>query len=761
MPNRKLNESAFFSRLLFFNLALILLLGVLPQIGIFQYMMQAYNTELYRFNTQSVKQIRNTVDEQLLMPTVQIAKRNLTELSDDNTALFYPMTHQIRHDYSAIVNVQEALSALQSEQPFIRYVDMYYFRDPVFFYGTRFFYFPQESGRDPGFRKPWLDKFLTTDAQVGWYAASAPDAGGGEERLISYVRSYPYFAPLDRRKAVFAIHLKESAVRQSLADSFDPASGLAFIVDERGELVTGNADPDSGAAYMQAAALWAQRTGGGDPQQGSFEAELDGREAVVAYAHSRVNNWDYVTLVDKSLFYKKAADLKNLMYALWAGLLLVGLALLYVLTKKQYGPIGSTLQRYSLQLHDLNEQLAVNKPVIKYHYIMELLSGGHRIPPEPGEEAAGASDTGNAQEMRRFLGLELLGDRICCFILQPRSAGPGAPQLAEAYQLAERLEAQSAEDARIWVIVAPDRSLYGIVDLRLSSAQAGSLIAKRIVPAAGEAYTLCIGSTRQQGSDAAAYSHREAIEAGRYGFFYPDRLRLDYGELNEEERRSTGGSVRFFADLENGLKAGERNRARQAVEGAVEEMRSGGFTADYGRQQLGELVYTFHKTLKGMGVDPQLLFDTDIRAEAGGISDAELFLEWMRERLDTAFGHLEERKQRTNRDLVEGVRQFVADHLYNEISLDRAAEHLGVTPNYVSRQFKLNTGSTFIEYVTARRMEAAAGLLQGGQMTVSAIAEKLGYQSTNHFIRIFKEKYGITPKQYQKNGPNSPDQEIS
>nr|WP_246281399.1 AraC family transcriptional regulator [Saccharibacillus qingshengii] len=133
----------------------------------------------------------------------------------------------------------------------------------------------------------------------------------------------------------------------------------------------------------------------------------------------------------------------------------------------------------------------------------------------------------------------------------------------------------------------------------------------------------------------------------------------------------------------------------------------------------------------------------------------------MSERLDTAFGHLEERKQRTNRDLVEGVRQFVADHLYNEISLDRAAEHLGVTPNYVSRQFKLNTGSTFIEYVTARRMEAAAGLLQGGQMTVSAIAEKLGYQSTNHFIRIFKEKYGVTPKQYQKNGPNSPEQEIS
>ncbi|OWA37663.1 hypothetical protein B9G55_06325 [Saccharibacillus sp. O16] len=748
----------YFSRLLFFNILLILLLGVLPQVGIFQYMIQAYNHELYRFNTQSVKQIQNTVDEQLLMPTVQIAKRNLTEMSDDNHPLFYPMTHKIRNDYSAIVGVQETLSALQSEQPFIRYVDMYYMNDPVFFYGSRYFYFPDESQRQDSFRDQWLQPFLHTDIQVGWYAASAPDASGTSERLISYVRSYPYFAPVDRRKAIFAIHLKESAVRQTLNDTFESSSGLALILDQQGNLISANGDgaENEGEAYAQAAKLWAghvqNRAGdqGKDDPQGSFETSFDGREAVVAYAHSRVNDWDYVTLVDKSLFYKKAADLKNLMYMVWAGLLVIGFLLLYMLTKRQYQPIDTTLRQYSSQLHNLNEQLSINKPVIKYHTVMGWLTGDEE------EEENGEADT------EQFLDLRLPGERLCSFILKPRDAAGSSstPQLAEAYQLAEQLETQGSniqEDRVLWVIVAPDRSLYGLLNASCSAQELESWLEQSMASVIGERYALYVGGVRDQSRGAAAQSHREALEASRYAFFYPQQIRLSYRELGMEERVSTGGSVRFFAELEQALRAGEESRALQAIEGAIQETEAGAYTADYGQHQLIELVYTLHKTLKGLGIDPQQLFGVDIRSEAREQPDIQVFRRWLEQYVRLALRQIDERRQRTNRDLVEGVRQFIADHLYDEVSLDRAAAHLGVTPNYVSRQFKLNMGLTFIEYATARKLEAAAALLQKGELNVSAIAEKLGYQSPNHFIRIFKERYGVTPKQYQKNGAADSD----
>ncbi|MDO3412488.1 AraC family transcriptional regulator [Saccharibacillus sp. CPCC 101409] len=748
--NRK--ESTYFSRLLFFNIALILLLGVLPQVGIFQYMIQAYNTELYRFNTQSARQIQNTVDQQLLLPTVQIAKRNLTELSDDNTALFYPMTHDIRHDYSAIAAVKEALTALQSEQPFIRYVDMYYFRDPVFFYGTRYFYFPGESERDPGFRAAWLDDFLTTDIQVGWYAASAPDAYGTNERLISYVRSYPYFAPADRRKAVFAIHLKESAVRQALADNFDPGYGLSLIVDEQGRLISHNGAGEDEAVYNEAASIWANRESSSDETgQGSFESELDGRSAVVAYAHSRVNNWDYITVVDKNVFYKKAAELKNLMYGVWAALLVVGVALLYMLTKRQYRPIDTTLRRYSTQIHDLNEQFAINKPVIKYHYMMDLLSGaGSGVRADAGED-----------EMPAMLDFELRRGTVCAFIMRLAEVPGEEPPLTASYQFAERLESEPLEDGRLWAVVAPDRRIYGLLNVSGGEARAQQLLTGLASRLTGPADRLFIGSARISGREGIAASHREAQEASQYAFFYPGRASLRYAELDTDSRLSTGGSARSFDELESALRSGDEKRALQAIGATVDETLAGHYTAEYGMHQLNELVYTLHKTLKTLGVDTQQLFGADIREQVRRLPDIGVFRGWIDDLARTALLHLRERRQSTNRELVDGARAFIDDNLYNEISLDRAAEHLGVTSNYVSRQFRLNTGMTFIEYVTTKKLEAAAELLRAGELNVSAIAEKLGYQSTNHFIRIFKEKYGLTPKQYQKSGQTGAEQDIS
>jgi 2-isopropylmalate synthase len=51
--------------------------------------------------------------------------------------------------------------------------------------------------------------------------------------------------------------------------------------------------------------------------------------------------------------------------------------------------------------------------------------------------------------------------------------------------------------------------------------------------------------------------------------------------------------------------------------------------------------------------------------------------------------------------------------------------------------------------VKAVRMKKARTLLKGGNMTVEAIAEKVGYQNVEHFNRLFKKKYGMTPVQFR------------
>jgi 2-isopropylmalate synthase len=86
---------------------------------------------------------------------------------------------------------------------------------------------------------------------------------------------------------------------------------------------------------------------------------------------------------------------------------------------------------------------------------------------------------------------------------------------------------------------------------------------------------------------------------------------------------------------------------------------------------------------------------------------------------------------------------------YLTVTLDELAEHFHLTKPYLSKYIKDKSGKTFGELVKNVRMKRARTLLKGGNMTVENIAEKVGYQNVEHFNRLFKKKYGMTPVQFR------------
>ena len=82
-------------------------------------------------------------------------------------------------------------------------------------------------------------------------------------------------------------------------------------------------------------------------------------------------------------------------------------------------------------------------------------------------------------------------------------------------------------------------------------------------------------------------------------------------------------------------------------------------------------------------------------------------------------------------------------------SLDELEEQFHLSKPYLSKYIKEKSGKTFGELVKNVRMKKARTLLKGGNMTVESIAEKVGYQNVEHFTRLFKKKYGMTPVQFR------------
>lgn len=81
--------------------------------------------------------------------------------------------------------------------------------------------------------------------------------------------------------------------------------------------------------------------------------------------------------------------------------------------------------------------------------------------------------------------------------------------------------------------------------------------------------------------------------------------------------------------------------------------------------------------------------------------------------------------------------------------LDRVAERYSVSSAYVSNSVKAFTGKTFKELLTEKRLSKAAAMLKGTGLSVDSIIFSVGYENTSYFYRIFKEKYGVTPKLYR------------
>lgn len=101
-------------------------------------------------------------------------------------------------------------------------------------------------------------------------------------------------------------------------------------------------------------------------------------------------------------------------------------------------------------------------------------------------------------------------------------------------------------------------------------------------------------------------------------------------------------------------------------------------------------------------------------------------------------------------DIVEIAKKYVQDQLLNEINMAVIANHCNVSYTYFSKVFKESTGVNFQDYVTMKRMEYAKEALNGINVKIYDVAVALGYSNPKNFTRVFKNYYGLSPKEYQK-----------
>lgn len=99
-------------------------------------------------------------------------------------------------------------------------------------------------------------------------------------------------------------------------------------------------------------------------------------------------------------------------------------------------------------------------------------------------------------------------------------------------------------------------------------------------------------------------------------------------------------------------------------------------------------------------------------------------------------------------EIMAAVLSYIEGH-YKEGKLSELAEEMKVNIYWPSREIKKKSGKTYKELLQERKMKQAVYLLTSSALPVTDIIESVGYDNTSYFYRKFKEKYGMSPKEYR------------
>ncbi|HTE39877.1 MAG TPA: GlxA family transcriptional regulator [Steroidobacteraceae bacterium] len=108
------------------------------------------------------------------------------------------------------------------------------------------------------------------------------------------------------------------------------------------------------------------------------------------------------------------------------------------------------------------------------------------------------------------------------------------------------------------------------------------------------------------------------------------------------------------------------------------------------------------------------------------------------------------RFQSANADRFGDLVAWIDANLHRQLSVDVLAKRIHVGSRHFSRQFKDATGLSPASFVESRRLDEARTRLEGSQARVHAIANSVGFRSSDAFRRAFERRFGVAPRLYRE-----------
>lgn len=142
-------------------------------------------------------------------------------------------------------------------------------------------------------------------------------------------------------------------------------------------------------------------------------------------------------------------------------------------------------------------------------------------------------------------------------------------------------------------------------------------------------------------------------------------------------------------------------------------------------------------------------YSIDIAKQLSSLGSLDDILLWLDSFCEKICAMLAERKEKRSDKFVYMAKRYIHEHYREKLTLSEIAEHLTISPGYLSSTFSRYMNKTVSDYIAEVKIDHAKELIDSGQYLIYEIADQLGFENAYYFSKVFKKVTGMAPKNYE------------
>ncbi len=613
----------------------------------------------------------------------------------------------------------------------------------------------------------WRERILAEYQHGIYWPAETVTINGEQHSIITYLQSVPLGSFANHSGAIMVL-IDEQQIHKTMTSLNIQPPGWYYIADREGNIISYSGSYE----YIETIDLE------GEGMRGILEKTIAEENMTLVYTTSSHNGWTYVAAYPTKTFMGKVNYIRNIyIFTVFVVFVVGAFIATYLayrntmplkkliknmndkmgsenfLTGNEYDYLEGTLEKLIMNNEHLKIEMEKQGPLLKTASFERLFRNGFQ----------------SIQELETtlsYIGLHIKGQGFVVMLLRMNGYNGEISK-----EILKELEASRIVVNDVLMDILDDNAYLHNID---NDKIAVLLIAKssddredqhnireiaqnildQLYDDLNIKVTLGIGSVYKDLIDM-SFSYEEANKALEYKAIEKETRLIWYKEIPK-----TVTKYYYPLDIQmrliNLVKKGDKNEALAVLKTVyIKNFIQGTLSSD----MIMQLIYEIRGTV--LKIKDQLF---SANAEVVNVIEAEIqymttydcaneFHECVVNLYSYMCDVIKEQKRSYNELLKEKILDYIhKEYMREELCLYTVASQFDLTEKYFSQLFKEQTGENFSSYLEKIRMKHVVELLKDGTRPVKEIAEEVGYSNANTFYKAFKRTYGISPRDYRRQG---------